>query len=64
MRQVQIFKALRPVPRSKRLRLEREERAFDRDCQVAYAAMLQRVTEHNARVFTGLYAPRASPSVH
>ena len=63
MRQVQQFKALRPIPRSKRLRIEREEAAFDRDCQVAYAAMLTRVTEHNARVI-GLYSPRASPAIH
>lgn len=66
MRQVAQFKALKPVPRSKRLREERERALFERDVVVAvrYAAMQRAATEHNVRV--GAYAPRprASPVIH
>lgn len=63
MRQVQNFKALRPVPRSKRLRLAREEAALERDIQIAWAAMLTRVTTHN--MTRAVFAPpRASPAIH
>lgn len=64
MRQVETFKALRPVPRSKRLRNERERAALQHDITIAlqYAAMQRAAAEHNVRV--GAYGARASPAVH
>lgn len=69
MSQLQKFKASKRCPDYKVRRLRRdlvrrvrEHAEFTHDCDVAYAAMFQRVTEHNVAV--AAFAPRASPVVH
>ena len=60
---LQQHRATRLVPKSKLLRIAREEEALDRDIQAAYAVMLSRVTAHN--VAHGCYAEaRAAPAIH
>jgi len=68
MNQVQRFKAAKALrriqtrmPAYKSRRLARE---FDRDIDIAlqYAAMVDRVRQHN--VAACAYAPRASPVIH
>lgn len=67
MSNIKTIKALRPVPRSKVLRLRREaerQAALQRDIEVAlYTLLVDRVNAHN--VARGVYAePRAAPSIH
>jgi hypothetical protein len=63
---LQMFKATRTIPKSKVLRLHREDEALSRDILIAvrYAAMQRQADAHN--VARGVYtaAPRASPAVH
>lgn len=71
MRQVDLFKVNRLTARVvaqqapekvQRIKARRREREFNRDVDVAYAVMLERVNAHN--VATCAFAARASPVIH
>jgi hypothetical protein len=71
VRQVQEFKIAKALSRvdakalpelARRLKVRRQLREFQRDVDVAYAALVERVHAHN--VAACAYAPRASPVMH
>jgi hypothetical protein len=63
---LQLFKATRHIPKSKVLRLHREDEALSRDILVAvrYAAMQRQADAHNLARCLYTIPPRASPAVH
>jgi hypothetical protein len=71
MRQVHEHKIAKALSRvdakalpelARRLKARRQLREFQRDVDIAYAALVERVYAHN--VAACAYAPRASPVMH